>query len=256
MKEKIGWIYLTVNLVNGKIYVGLDSQRRGYYLGSGKVIKRAVKKYGKDNFIKYILEECSYHILYEREQYWIDELDATNPEVGYNLTDGGAGALGYRHTDEAKEKIRIASTGKTYIRSAEHREKISKAFKGRKHTEEFKERIRQLHKEGRYNNKYRMSRAENLSDEERKRRSDAQKGKKLSEETKRKIGDAFRGSNNPLYKDISGEEREYIVLKYKEGTQKKIIEQQTGYSLFVINRVLREEGVLVGVKKKNPNGVN
>ena len=52
-----GYIYITVNLINGKKYIG---QHKGIfdsnYLGSGKLIRRAIKKYGKDNFIVSILE--------------------------------------------------------------------------------------------------------------------------------------------------------------------------------------------------------
>ena len=51
-------IYLTTNLINGKKYVGLDMNNDKNYLGSGVHIKRAIKKYGKENFIKEILEVC------------------------------------------------------------------------------------------------------------------------------------------------------------------------------------------------------
>ena len=39
------------------------------------------------NFI--ILEECSSNLLDEKEKYWIEFYDTTNPEKGYNLTTGG-----------------------------------------------------------------------------------------------------------------------------------------------------------------------
>ena len=42
-------IYKTTNLVNGKSYVGMDSKNDPNYLGSGKLLKRAVKKYGRES---------------------------------------------------------------------------------------------------------------------------------------------------------------------------------------------------------------
>ena len=52
-------IYKTINLINGKIYVGQDYNNRDNYLGSGKIILKAIKKYKKENFKKEILEECN-----------------------------------------------------------------------------------------------------------------------------------------------------------------------------------------------------
>ena len=54
--EKKHFIYMTTNLINGKRYIG---KHFGYendsYLGSGTLIQKAIKKYGKDNFERKIL---------------------------------------------------------------------------------------------------------------------------------------------------------------------------------------------------------
>jgi len=50
-----GTIYLTVNQINGKIYIGQTSINKNGYIGSGKLLKKAIKKYGKYNFIRTIL---------------------------------------------------------------------------------------------------------------------------------------------------------------------------------------------------------
>lgn len=66
-------IYKTTNLINGKIYIGQDSKNKNGYLGSGQNIKRAIKKYGKQNFKKEIIEKCnSIDELNNREKYWIN----------------------------------------------------------------------------------------------------------------------------------------------------------------------------------------
>jgi group I intron endonuclease len=103
-------IYKTTNLINGKFYVGKDAKNRKYYLGSGKVLRLAIEKYGKENFKKEILEVCSsLEELSEREKYWIKALDSINS--GYNITEGGTG-------------------GDTYTFNP-HKELISSKLKGR-----------------------------------------------------------------------------------------------------------------------------
>ena len=51
-------IYKITNLINGKIYIGQDSNDRLDYFGSGLLIKRAIKKYGKENFNKQIIPKA------------------------------------------------------------------------------------------------------------------------------------------------------------------------------------------------------
>ena len=68
-------IYKTTNLINGKFYIGQDSKNDPLYLGSGKLLHKAIKKYGIGNFRKDILEHCvSKRELNEREIFWITEL--------------------------------------------------------------------------------------------------------------------------------------------------------------------------------------
>ena len=52
-------IYKTTNTVNNKIYIGKDSYNNPKYIGSGKLLWKAINKYGKKAFIKEIIERCS-----------------------------------------------------------------------------------------------------------------------------------------------------------------------------------------------------
>ena len=50
------YIYLTINLINGKKYIGKHyGELDDSYLGSGTILQKAINKYGKQNFKKEIL---------------------------------------------------------------------------------------------------------------------------------------------------------------------------------------------------------
>ncbi len=84
-------IYKITNTKNNKIYVGKDTHDSPDYLGSGVLIKRAIGKYGKDAFIKEIIEACNTsEELNDRELYWIKNLDCLHPN-GYNILVGSTG---------------------------------------------------------------------------------------------------------------------------------------------------------------------
>ena len=121
-KEYYGFIYLTTNKVNGMKYVGQKTyDKRGNwktYLGSGVYLKRAISKYGKDNFSRQILEECeSKEILDDREMYWIQYFDAVNSKNYYNIASGGDGGntlLGFTE-EQLREHSRKQSLSKKGI---------------------------------------------------------------------------------------------------------------------------------------------
>ena len=83
-------IYKITNKINGRWYIGKHNGSDPAYFGSGKLLKQAVEKYGKENFEHIILEEVESDIN-DREQYWIDKTDAVNDPMSYNLAKGGEG---------------------------------------------------------------------------------------------------------------------------------------------------------------------
>lgn len=139
-------IYKTINLVNGKFYIGQDSKNDSNYLGSGSLIKKAIKKYGRENFKKEILEHCqTKEELNKREIYWIEKLNTI--EEGYNITTGGEGTVGYKFTEEQKNKMSQSHKGKKLTN--EHKENIGIASKKRWSDLEYKENVKKAQKNGR-----------------------------------------------------------------------------------------------------------
>jgi group I intron endonuclease len=103
-------IYKTTNLINEKIYIGKDSKNNPYYLGGGKLLKLAIKKYGRCNFRKDIVEFChSIEELNEREKHWVKELNSQDKSIGYNILVGGETSPmeNNKHTDETKMKMSL-----------------------------------------------------------------------------------------------------------------------------------------------------
>ena len=131
---KFLYVYKVVNLLNGKIYVGKHSSKSlsDLYMGSGIAIKRAIKKYGKDNFEKSILCICSNEDeLNEKEIYWIEKTGAYG--AGYNMTMGGEGKLGYIVSDKKKKEASIRMK-KYFDEHPEIKLKISQKAKERDNT--------------------------------------------------------------------------------------------------------------------------
>ena len=91
-----GYIYETTCKPTGKKYIGLHKTNKTTidkkYLGSGRIIQKAIKKYGKENFECKILEWCnSKSELSKAEVKWITKFNAYNSPNYYNLTRGGEG---------------------------------------------------------------------------------------------------------------------------------------------------------------------
>jgi hypothetical protein len=168
-------IYKTTNVVNGKYYIGkhqTDCLDDGY-LGSGVLLKKAIKKYGKQNFQREILFFCEdENELNDKEKQLVNY----SCENSYNLVNGGIGGskgvIHGPHTQQRKEKI--AATLKGHSVSEETKLKMSLAKKG----------------------KPSPNKGHSVSEDSRKKMSSAAKNRirqPHSAETKQKIGNALRG---------------------------------------------------------------
>lgn len=100
-------IYITTNLKNGKKYIGQHklTKKYDYYLGSGKILKQAMKKYKYTDFKKEQLELCeTFEEANEREKYWIKYYNAVEDNNFYNLSEGGQGGTGFLYFRENLKK--------------------------------------------------------------------------------------------------------------------------------------------------------
>ena len=206
-------VYKITNLVNGKIYVGKHQGVDPYadeYFGSGKVIKQALRKYGKENFRKEIL-----YVFETPEEAYIKEREIVDKEFlsrndTYNQKEGGQG--GFDHIDveqqsillkelwqnqdfrkkvqesqekannDPKVKERRSKAQKIAQNNPETKRKISERLKQSHQNPETKEKhseaLRKANKTSEvYNRKCEAQRRANSSPEARKKKSDGLKGK-------------------------------------------------------------------------------
>lgn len=121
------------------------------YFGSGIKIKRAIKKYGKEKFRRIILDYYSTNKEREqKEQLWIKRQNTIVPTIGYNISVGGVGGTGLKHTLETKKKISDNISGKNHPFYGKHhtletKKKISTKLKGSVLSEETKKKISKSH---------------------------------------------------------------------------------------------------------------
>ena len=187
-------IYKIVNKVNGKIYIGKDESSSSSYMGSGKLIKRAISKYGLDNFTKEVIEECyGSKILQEREKYWIKKYKSQNPKIGYNISSGGDGGDTISNNPDRKTILK----------------KISDTLKGREFTQEHKKKLRENHNSKNPEVGNRISqklKGRVFSDEHREKLRQANLGKKRSPEAVDKNREALKNTMW-IHNIITGEEK-------------------------------------------------
>ena len=181
-------IYKITNTVNNKIYIGCHKTNDidDGYMGSGKILKRAIKKYGLKNFTKEILHNFNNpEDMFSMESELVNE-DFVKRTDTYNLKEGGQGGAvdmkstdyykSGKHTDHNKKIStlggQICKKQKLGIHALSAEEIINNArkghnviqekypnwtFGGKKHTDEAKSKIgkaNSIHQKGSGNSQY------------------------------------------------------------------------------------------------------
>ena len=149
-------VYKIVNTINNKFYIGVHKTNNPHdnYMGSGSAIKNAIKKYGKEKFIKEILyiTESKKEAYDKEKQLTVDFVYENN----YNMKLGGIGGFsrenslkGNRAALEKLTKDELSDNGKKAyskaLKNLNHSENGKKgglANKGKPKSEEHKQKIR------------------------------------------------------------------------------------------------------------------
>jgi hypothetical protein len=160
-------IYKTTNLLSGRYYIGMHSTNNldDGYMGSGDLIRKSIKKHGKENHKFEILERCdSREELASREEELVNLQEIAKKDC-MNLKVGGSGGLDGL-TEQQINKIRkdpyyrkkISQISSKTLKRLHSEGKIKyNTFIGKKHSEETKKKISESAKgrgKGSYNSQF------------------------------------------------------------------------------------------------------
>lgn len=239
----VSGIYAIRNTINGKAYVGSAVKvsrrwaRHRTDLATGihhsAKLQRAWSKYGADRFEFVVLEVVDGKAgLIEREQYWIDKLNAF--AGGYNTTSTAGNCLGVTHGDDVRQKVRekalqqwadpvsraiLLESRKGRTQSEETRAKMSAAHmgiaKGRKQSAETIEKRKQTIRDRVAAGLITLARvmtpehkakllANAMSPEARKKRSDALRGKAQPPELVKRRVESAKATKAATLKETAG----------------------------------------------------
>lgn len=173
-------IYKVTNTVNNKVYIGAHSTYNldDGYVGSGKLLKKAVKKYGEGSFKREILFFCnSEEEMYVAERKLVDKQFVESKRT-YNLKMGGEGGCGLGETHPNYHRVVSRST----------RNKMRIKAIGRHHSEETKQMLREMNT-GENNPRYGVP----VTRKTRGKMSIAQTGKKMPDGFAESVSQRFEG---------------------------------------------------------------
>jgi hypothetical protein len=212
INEPYGFIYITTNIVNGMRYLGQKRIEFGIdwhsYLGSGKYLKRAIKKYGKENFYRNIVCFCYSEDELNRAEYDLSLfLNVVEDSSWYNLCYGGGGKSGYKMSEEQVERLRQRTIEQ--MKNPEMRKHLSELAKERNNSDEFKKNQSEMMKSLWQDDDFRKKVIENKS--------------------------VLQGENHPMYGYQWSEEqrqhmRDVMIEKNKDEQYKNMVRSSRVYA--------------------------
>ena len=203
-------IYKITNTINGKIYIGkYQGNNFNNYWGSGKILKNAYKKYGRENFTKEIIYECdSEEELVEKEKYYIQCFNSIRPN-GYNIAEGGNGGnvrRGYTEEENNTYNQKISSGLKNKYENDDYFRELSR-------TRAIKMLANKNSNFGFKNGHTPFNKDKTLSEKHITNLSESHKGHKHTQEIKNKISQSMKGNKiSNKNKEINAERLSRKVL--------------------------------------------
>lgn len=272
-------VYCATNKINGFKYIGittkfLDERKRQHFYQAFSEKKknyfyRALRKYGWENFEWSIIHQAStLEELLERENFFIKEFK-TFKSNGYNETVGGRGCFGWKHSEETKKKISIASkkSNKGKKLNEEHKKKIGLFFKEKTYEEIMglekankvisnksktyeekygKEKSKLIKKKISKNNKSsQLNVRKKMSDSQKKLLDKNGKRTNWTEESSRRVSEAMSGGNHPSFLELSNNEIELLKKLYIDNNYvlDLNIKSKFKFSRHVLTRTLKNIGL-------------
>lgn len=164
------YLYEIKNNLNNHVYVGVHqtSNLNDGYMGSGKILRNAIKKYGIENFTKTILETFdNENQMYSKEAEIVCEEFISRNDT-YNITIGGLGGFSYINTNKLndrsgfvfseeqkknvsrgklanpseKSRMIASKTAKKYLHTDKVHKKMANSLRGKPKSEEHKLKIK------------------------------------------------------------------------------------------------------------------
>jgi len=225
--KKFYYVYIITDKINQKQYIGDHSTNNlnDNYFGSGLLIKKSIKKYGKQNFEIKILEYFkTKQDAFNAQEKWILKYNTLLPN-GYNISPKGGLGVVECHSEETIKKLKKPKSKETKERISKSLNGKSSKRKGKKHSQESKNKMSISHKGLQANEKHPMY-GKHHTEETKEKIRNRKIGKKLSETHKIHLSESHKGLASPnKNKKLTKEWKEKIgksLLGKKRGTYKKI----------------------------------
>ena len=180
---------------NGRVYIGQSRNIQKRFSGYRRMksidqsrLHASLLKYGLDNHVFEIIEECEFLELNKRERFYQDMYEVLGPK-GLNCVLTSTDILPEVKSEETRRRISVSNTGKKHTESAKNKVSIANIGKV-------------------------------LSPESRKKLSEARKGMVFSEETKKRISESKKGKKTKRDYSLStglGNEKSKIILDLQAG---------------------------------------
>lgn len=205
------FVYMTVNLVNGKIYIGVHTTNcvNDSYLGSGKLLNKAIKKYGRENFKREILK----FTLTKKEAYAIEKqiVNSTfiKESTNYNMKEGGYGG-GALLTEDSRIRMAAAQRKRYENYSAEKKFATMSHMGKKSNWPEDKK------------NAWKKNLSNALKDNEKVKVANKIKYSSLSEDAKIKRNKSLSKSKIEAYSKLSKEDRAKFTVAATKASLKRI----------------------------------